>query len=243
MFKKLAGLGVIVAAVAAFVAPGASANGSTWTLNVVHGISLAPAAGVGVCAKSPALGNGGAWVKLIDSFNFKDVRTFPGLPAGSYTAKVVAPGANCETAPLLGLGFENAPVPAGANVSVVAYETTGGSSPVGLAVKVNKTSPTAGNNARLTVYHLANAPAVDVRAGRILWIPRIFANVSNGQGGDVEVAPGGYTVAITPAGAGLFPVVKLARVNLPSDQNTVVYAVGSLSGKTFSLVTQSIPVG
>ena len=238
MKQRIAVLAAALTAVAAIGVGSATAAGGTWTLNVVHGISLPAAANVGVCAKPSS---STSWLKIIDAFNFKDVRTFPGLAEGNWDAKVVAPGADCSSAPALGLGFTNAAVPAGANVSVVAYETTSGG--VSLGVKINNTAPTKWNSARLTAYHFANAPAVDIRGGLILWIPTLFANVSATQGGDRELFPASYTVAITPAGAGIFKVVKLARLSLPSNTNTIVYAVGSLQAGTFSLVTQQIPVG
>lgn len=231
--RSMLGLGVAVAALAA--APAALAGPAPATLNVVHGI---PGALVDVCL-GPA---GGTLAKAIPGFQFRQIVTTQ-VPAGTYDAAVVAAGSECTLANALpGLKLAGAAIPAGANLSVIASPTADGKA-LQLLVQANDTGPTRHGAARVTAYHAAAAPAVDVRAGRVLWLPKLFENVSNGQGGAREVAPGGYTLAIVPAGAGPFSAVRIQRVVLPANQNTVVYAVGSLADRTFALLTQRIPVG
>lgn len=234
--RSMLGLGTAMAALA--VAPTALAGAGTpapATLNVVHGI---PGALVDVCL-GPA---GGTLAKAIPGFQFRQIVTTQ-VPTGTYDAAVVAAGGECTLANALpGLKLQGAAIPAGANLSVIASLTADGTA-LQLLVQANDTTPTRHGAARVTAYHAAAAPAVDVRAGRVLWIPKLFQDVSNGQGGARDVAPGGYTLAIVPAGAGPFSAVRIQRLALPANQNTVVYAVGSLADRTFTLLTQRIPVG
>lgn len=226
-----------IAAVAGFGAAStqtASASG-TGTLNIVHGI---PGATVDVCASGPA--TGGEWARIIEDFNFGDIRTFD-LDAGPYDANVVAQDAACESPLLPGLGASGVVLPEGANASVVAHLPESGElADAKLTVGVNDLSAPGNNKSRLTVYHTAAAPAVDIRAGRVLPIKKLFSNVSNSQSGDVELRKGSYKVSVLAAGSKWWEPVTTERVRFGPDTNTVIYAIGSLSDGTFTLLPQVI---
>ena len=212
----------------------ASANG-TGTLNIVHGI---PGAVVDVCARGPA--TDGEWAAIIEDFEFGDIRTFD-LPAGSYDANVVGQDAACDSPLLPGLGASGVVLPEGANASVIAHlPESGALADAKLTVGVNDLSAPGSHKSRLTVYHTAAAPAVDIRAGRWLPVKKLFKNVSNGQSGDVEVREGRYKVSVLAAGSKWWKPVTTERVSLGDDTNTVIYAVGSLADGTFRLVPQVI---
>lgn len=225
-------LGALAAALALVAIPTAAAGPANGTLNVVHGI---PGVTVDVCARGAV--TGGEFAKVIENFNFGTITPLA-LPEGSYDARVVIAGTPC-TDPVPGLSADGLFLPAGANVSVVASLKPGGG--FQFVVSVNDTSST--RLARATVVHAADAPAVDIQAGIILWIPKLVSNLQNGQSASKEILPFTYTVAVIPAGKGIFSFVKLQRVRFPGNTNTVVYAVGSLADGSFKLLTQRIPLG
>ncbi len=83
-------------------------------------------------------------------------------------------------------------------------------------------------NARVTVRHTANAPAVDVLAGGTVLLP----NLANGGGAGADVPTGQYGVTLNAAGTSTqaYPATGAVDVDLAEGANTVVYAVGTLGG-------------
>lgn len=208
----------------------------TGALNIVHGI---PGVAVDVCASGPA--TDGDWARIISGFNFGDIRTFD-LDAGPYDANVVAPGAACETPILPGLGASGVVLPEGANASVIAHLPASGEvADALLTVGVNDNSDTGDDRSRLTVYHVAAAPAVDIRYGRFFATKKAFSGVENTQSGDVELREGRWNVSVLGEGERWWRPVTTAKLNLDEQTNTIVYAIGSLEDGTFTLKTQTIP--
>jgi hypothetical protein len=102
-------------------------------------------------------------------------------------------------------------------------------------VFVENNSEIAAGEARVTARHLADFGAVDILAND----SAVFAGVTNGQGGDADVPADTYNIKITAAGDAE-TVAFDADVALPEGTNTIAYAVGSVSGGSFQVVTSAI---
>ena len=125
-------------------------------------------------------------------------------------------------------------LPATGNYTVIAHLTADGKP--ALAVFSNDTSPIAAGKGRLVVRHAAAAPAVDVKANGTT----AFANVVNGKEGKADLAAGKITATVTPAGAATPVVIGPADLTIVEGESLIVYAVGSLDGKTLGVLTEKI---
>jgi len=201
----------------AFVAVAAAQNKAMVT--VVHGI---PNTDVDVYV------NGQVTLK---SFKFGTVTDPLSLDPGSYKIEIRPAGAAATSAPILST---TANLQAGQNVSLVAHLTADGKP--ALDAYVNDTSMLAAGKARLTVRHDAAAPAVDILANNA----KLVGNLANPKEAKADVDAGTYAVAIAPAGQ-TTPVFGPQNLTLNAGTGYVVYAVGSLSDKTFTLLVQQIP--
>lgn len=126
-----------------------------------------------------------------------------------------------------------APVPENADIDLVAHlDAAGGATITAFA---NDTSLIAGGvNARVSIRHTAQAPAVDIVAGGAAVAG--LTNLSNGEAADVELPAGNYATGI--AAANTTDVLAPAPLNLVPGQSVTVYAIGTL-GSTFDLVVRS----
>jgi uncharacterized protein DUF4397 len=154
------------------------------------------------------------------------------LPAGSYNLALTKPGQSVSAAIL---SVNNAAVPAGANLSVVAHLDTNGK-PM-LTGFVNNTSPIPAGKARIVVRHVAAAPAVDVRANGT----SIFTGLTNPNQDTADVAAGSVSADVVLAGTNTV-VLGPATLNLAQNSVTIVYAIGSAQQKTLASVVQTIKV-
>lgn len=150
------------------------------------------------------------------------------LPAGTYSIKITAAGKPGDTL----IGPASVTVAAGQNYTIAAYLTAAGKPTAGAFL--NDTTTLAAGKARVTVRHLAEAPAVKITANGEVLVP----SLANGQSASAVVPAATYSVAISPASGGA--AVLTTPLPLPAGTNTVVYAWGDLSGGTFKLATQSI---
>ena len=168
---------------------------------------------------------------LIDNFTPGTLETLT-IPAGTYDLAVFADGESPDggTAVLEAAGVE---VPAGANATVTANLDADGNP--ALNVFVNDTSEVAAGEARLTVRHIAAAPAVDVRADG----SAIIENLVNPDEAIVTVPAGTYSADVVLAGT---DTVALGPADLTLDEgtNTIVYAWGSAEAGNLALATQVI---
>ena len=99
---------------------------------------------------------------------------------------------------------------------------------------VNDTSA-SDKGARLTVRHVAAAPAVDVRAGGAVAVP----GLENPKEAKLNIAAG--TVAADVVAAGTDTVVLgPADLDIKAGMNTIVYAWGSLEDENLALATQTV---
>ena len=199
------------------VSPAQAAD--TATVSVLHGV---PGATVDVWANGKP---------LLTNFKPGTLTDPTQLPAGSYDLKVVQAGAGLDAAAVV--EAKGVMVPAGANITVVAHLTADGKP--ALTPFVNSTETIPAGKAKLTVRHVAAAPAVDVRAGGTVAFPGLVnpkeatATLATGTIKADVVLAGTTTVAIGPA-----------DVTLAEGTHTIVYAWGSAEQKTLALAVQVV---
>jgi hypothetical protein len=169
--------------------------------------------------------------KTLDNFQPKDVAGPLELPEGSYDLALTAPGDPLSSAILT---VDDAAVPAGANISLVAHLTTDGAPTI--TPFVNDVTQIAAGEARLIVRHTAAAPAVDVRAGGT----PIFTNLTNPNEAKADVPAGTVSADVVAAGTSTV-VLGPTDLNLAEGTVTIVYAIGSLEDQTLDVVAQTIP--
>lgn len=120
----------------------------------------------------------------------------------------------------------------GDNLSAVAHlDASGGPA---FSLFRNDTSNPGSGNARVIVRHLAAAPPVDILAGG----SPVISNLSNPNQAQVVVPGGTYPIAVAPAGS-TTPVFGPVDLTFNPGTTTIVYAVGSLAGGTFTPLVQT----
>ena len=194
------------------------------TVSVLHGIPEGLGADV-----VDVYANGNL---LIDDFTPGSLETAT-VPAGSYDLGVYADGTTPEDSDPV-LSADGVEVPAGINATVTANLDAEGNP--ALNVFVNDTATIAAGEARLTVRHVAAAPAVDILAdGAVL-----FSNLTNPNQDLATVPAGSYEAAVNLAGTDT-TAIGPADVSLEAGANTIVYAWGSAADETLALAVQVIP--
>jgi hypothetical protein len=168
---------------------------------------------------------------LIDNFTPGSLETLT-VPEGTYDLAVFADGETPDggTAVLEAAGVE---VPGGANATVTANLDADGNP--ALNVYVNDISEVAAGESRLTVRHIAAAPAVDVRADGAV----IIENLVNPDEAIVAVPAGTYSADVVLAGTDTVALGP-ADLDLAEGTNTIVYAWGSAEAGNLALATQVI---
>ena len=221
--RKLPVLLVVVVLMMAVIAPAAAAG--TVTGYVVHGI---PGLVVDVYV------DGALFVE-----DFKpDTIAGPIVGPADRAFKVdIVPANGNPAQPALST---TASFPAGANVTIVANLNEAGAPT--LSVFNNDFSKTGAGQTRLIARHTAAAPAVDA-----LFFPGAanelrVGPLSNGQQTAASLPAGSYTAALVPTGTST-AVYGPFTSDLQAGKVYVTYAVGSLSGGTFKMLTQVINVG
>jgi len=209
-----------VGSAAAVAVPASAATGDA-TVTVVHGIPNTP---VDVYANGH---------KILSDFMFKTVTAPLQLPAGSYTIDVRKAGSSATSTPVLSATES---LTAGENATIVAALTASGSPT--LTAFANDTSAVSSGDGRVVVRHVADAPAVDVYAGST----KVISGLTSGQQAALTVPAGTVSAKVTLAGQ---TAAVLGPVNVPimAGMGTVVYAIGSASGKTLTVVTQTYALG
>jgi hypothetical protein len=153
------------------------------------------------------------------------------VPAGTYNLKVFPDGQGPNGTPAIeATGVQ---VPAGANARVAAHLDEAGKPK--LTVFVNDTAPVPAGKARLTVRHVAAAPAVDVRAGG----SPVIQGLTNPNEKSLEVDAGTVSADVVLAGTTTVALGP-ADLNLAEGTSTIVYAWGSAQQNNLGLATQSI---
>ncbi|KAB1977756.1 DUF4397 domain-containing protein [Streptomyces triticiradicis] len=152
------------------------------------------------------------------------------LDAGSYDIKIFKDGEGPDGAPAI---EKTVDVSAGSNATLVAHLTADGDPT--LDAFVNDTSKVPAGKARLTVRHVAAAPAVDVRANG----STVFKDLVNPKQAAGVVAAGTVSADVVLAGTDTVAIGP-ADLNLTEGTNTVVYAWGSAQDKNLALKTQTL---
>jgi len=152
------------------------------------------------------------------------------LEEGSYDIALTKPGEDIGKALLK---VDDAEIPAGANISLVAHLTADGKP--ALTPFANNVKKIAAGQARLIVRHTAAAPAVDVRAGG----KPVFSDLTNPKEAEADLPAGTVSADVVLAGTDDVAVGP-ADLDLKEGTATIVYAVGSAEDKSLDLVTQTI---
>lgn len=189
-------------------------------LTVVHGIP-------GLPAPVDVYANG---TKLF-SFDFNQSRGPLSLPAATYNLEVRLNGSPVLTAP--------ANVQAGKDYTVIAHPKVG--SGIALAIFENDIATIPLDKSRVTVRHLADAPAVDVKLTQGATTVATIPNLSNPNQAKAEFAAGDYAASLFAAGT---TTKALGPVPLRLDRGIhyLVHAIGSFPGNTLTLFVQKIDI-
>ena len=153
------------------------------------------------------------------------------LPAGSYELAITAPDAADASQPII--GPVSVDLAAGMNYTATANLDASGQPTANLFT--NDTSMIEAGKSRLTVRHVAAAPAVDVLANG----SPVISGLANPNEEVLTVDPGTISASVAAAGT-TDPVIGPADLNLPEGTNTIVYAWGSLEDGNLALATQSV---
>jgi Domain of unknown function (DUF4397) len=215
------------------------------TVSVLHAIPGAVLAGLGVAGGIVDVCANGT-VELIPDFAPGQLKTLEVAP-GTYTLSVHAGALGCASAPLLS---KDATVVAGKDYTVTANLFPTGGTPAALPtlnVFVNNKAPVTKyaskatlNTGRVTVRHIAVAPAVDVFVNGNVAI----SGLTNPNQAQAKLGRGTYQVAAGLAGAGSAGIA-LGPIPLPvkAGQNVVVYAWGipaSAGGEGIQVAVQYV---
>ncbi|GAA3971290.1 DUF4397 domain-containing protein [Actinomadura viridis] len=152
------------------------------------------------------------------------------LPGGGYDIKIFKAGENPGGTPL---ARKTVTLSAGSNDTIAAHLSRTGSPMI--TAFVNDTSAVPSGQARVTLRHIAAAPAVDVRAdGRT-----VATNLSNPGQAEVQLPAGTVSAEILRAGTGDV-VLGVPRVPIAAGTNVILYAWGSADQHNLALAVQTI---
>jgi len=222
MRKKLFGLGLAATMMVGLLGIAGPANAAgTAKVNVVHGI---PGVTVDVCVDGS---------KAIPDFHPGDVVKGVALPAASHTFKIVAQGDPCSSTAILAV---TTPLEAGKNYTAIAALNAKGTPK--LLLFSNNVNPTKPGNARLTVRHTADAPAVNVWANGAKLVGG--NDFTFGDSATLQTPKGIYAAWVSLPGA-FAPVICPAVLQLKAGVAYQVYAWGNGSG--YNLAVLSLKVG
>ncbi|MFF7859275.1 DUF4397 domain-containing protein [Streptomyces sp. NPDC007904] len=152
------------------------------------------------------------------------------LDPGTYDIEVFADGEGPDGDPAVQKSVE---VPAGVNATIAAHLNAQGDPT--LTAFVNDTSDVPAGQSRLTVRHVAAAPAVDVRAGG----EPVIEGLTNPNEKSLEVPAGTVNADVVLAGTDTVAIGP-ADLDLAEGTTTIVYAWGSAEDDNLALKTQTI---
>ncbi|HEU5483663.1 MAG TPA: DUF4397 domain-containing protein [Microlunatus sp.] len=153
------------------------------------------------------------------------------LDAGTYSVAITAADADDDSDPAIGpvdLELES-----GGNYTAVAHLNADGDPTATLFT--NDTSKTEAGQGRLTVRHVAAAPAVDVLAGG----DPVVEDLSNPDEASLDLDAGTIEAAVAATGT-TDPVIGPADVTVEEGALTIAYAWGSLEDENLKLAVQTI---
>ena len=216
--KILAVLAAAFLATVGFAAPANAISASTADLSVLHAVPDTPV---------------DVWVNgkvLLPNFQPGTLTDALDLAAGDYTVVITKPG-DPVTANVI--GPVTLTLAAGTSYTVVAHLDASGTPTATLFTNDLSTIP-AGQG-KLTVRHVAAAPAVDILANGA----PAFKGLTNPNEVKADLPVGTISAAVAAAGT-TAPVIGPADVQIQEGVNTIVYAWGSLDAKNLKLAVQTI---
>ncbi|MFF5978947.1 DUF4397 domain-containing protein [Streptomyces olindensis] len=167
--------------------------------------------------------------ELLSDFEPGTVTDPQSLPAGTYDIQIFEAGKGPEGTPALEKKVE---VPEGGNATLAAHLDAAGKPQ--LTAFTNDVSQVDAGTSRLTVRHVAAAPAVDVRAGG----QPVFSGLTNPKEDTAEVDAGTVDADVVLAGTDTVAIGP-ADLNLAEGTGNVVYAWGSAEDENLALATQT----
>jgi hypothetical protein len=216
---RLLGLSAALALLAVGLGAGPASAADTATVSVLHAV---PGVTVDVYANGQ---------KLVSNFAPGTLTDPMSVPAGSYDIAIFPAGSNpSNTQPAA--EAKGVSVPAGANATLVANLDAQGTP--ALNAFVNDVSAVPAGQARVTVRHVAAAPAVDVRANGT----PVITGLTNPTEKALVVAAGTVNADVVLAGTSTVAIGP-ADLNLAEGTNTVIYAWGSQSAG-YNLAVQKL---
>lgn len=219
--RRITAAGLVVGALVALgsALPATAATQNTAQLSVLHAIPDTP---VDVYVNGE---------RTLDDFQPGTLAGPLSLPAGNYEVALTAPDAADASAPILGPATVS--LAAGANYTAVAHLTESGEP--GLNVFTNDISTTAPGQGRLTVRHVAAAPAVDVLAGG----SPVISGLTNPNEQTLNLPAGTVSAAVALAGT-TDPVLGPQDVAVQDGVLTILYAWGSAEDGNLAIAAQTI---
>jgi hypothetical protein len=167
---------------------------------------------------------------VFENFKFGDTQDLSAL-AGATLEGLKVKAAGTDT---VAIDAGDVALPASGNYTVIAHLDAEGTP--ALAVFENDASNTKAGEGRLTVRHAAAAPAVDILANGAA----AFENVTNGNGGSLDLAAGVISASVVPTGETEPVVIGPADLDVKEGEHLLVYAVGSLDDDSLTVLTETI---
>lgn len=167
---------------------------------------------------------------VFENFTFGDTQDLSAL-AGATLEGLKVKAAGTDT---VAIDAGDVALPASGNYTVIAHLDAEGTP--SLAVFENDASNTKAGEGRLTVRHAAAAPAVDILANGAA----AFENVTNGNGGSLDLAAGVISASVVPTGETEPVVIGPADLDVKEGEHLLVYAVGSLDDDSLTVLTETI---
>lgn len=166
----------------------------------------------------------------IEGFAFGDTQDLSAL-AGQTLSDVLVKVAGTDT---VAIDAGDLALPAEGNFTAIAHLDAEGTP--SLAVFANDESTIAAGSGRLVVRHAAAAPSVDVLANGDV----AFADLPNGEEASADLPADTYSASVVPTGESSPVVIGPADLPVVDGTSLIVYAVGSLSDETLTVLTESI---
>ncbi len=169
--------------------------------------------------------------RTLDDFAPGDLAGPLELDPGTYTVAITASDAADDSSPAI--GPVDLPLEGGMSYTAVAHLDADGNPTASLFT--NDLATTAAGEGRLTVRHVAAAPAVDVLAGG----SAVVTNLANPDEAKLDLPAGTVSAAVAATGT-TEPVLGPADVTVSDGVNTIVYAWGSLADENLALAVQTV---
>ena len=153
------------------------------------------------------------------------------VPDGDH--RIAITGANATSAANPVIGPVTVDLEAGQDYTAVAHLAANGKPTATLFT--NDTSASPDGKGKLTVRHVAAAPAVDVLAGRTA----VVKGLTNQNQKTLTLKAGIASASVAAAGT-TSPLIGPANVKITEGKNTIAYAWGSLAAKNLKVAVQVV---